>query len=85
MSTIKKMVNNSSLEKRTIFTGMVKDRNELVKLYNCADLNAMLSLYDSSSLSIGDAACFSVPSLVISSSNAVDSCKLMDNENSFLC
>lgn len=69
------------LEKDVIFTGRIDDRDVLKKIYAASDLLTFPSLYDTFSLVKIEAACFSVPSLLLRGATCTDGTR--ENINAF--
>ena len=63
-----RMVKEYGIEDRVIFTGSIKDRILLKKIYASADLFTFPSTYDTAGLVIQEAAACSVPSLLVKNS-----------------
>ena len=77
------MIHEKGLDERTVFTGHISDRNELMKLYARADLFIFPSIYDNASLAMREAAAAGTPTLMIR--NSCIAKNIIDGENGFLC
>ena len=77
----KEKVKEYDLEKDVIFTGRIDDRDLLKKIYAASDLLTFPSLYDTFSLVKIEAACFSVPSLLLRGATCTDGTR--ENINAF--
>ena len=60
-----KMVKDYGIEDRVVFTGQIRDRDLLKKIYASADLMTFPSLYDNASIVIIEAAALALPALLI--------------------
>ena len=71
------------LERETVFTGHIADRQILFSLYARADLLVFPSLYDNAPMVVREAAASGTPSLLIAGSCAAEG--VTDGVNGFLC
>lgn len=71
-SQLEKMVQEYGLSDKVTFTGVVSDREQLKRIYACADLFLLPSLYDTFSLVMREAASVQTPSLVLKGSNVAE-------------
>lgn len=69
---MEKMVQEYGLKDHVKFLGVVSDREQLKRIYACADLFLLPSLYDTFSLVIREAASVHTPSLLLKGSNVAE-------------
>jgi len=69
---MEKMVQEYGLYDKVKFLGVVSDRDQLKRIYACADLFLLPSLYDTFSLVIREAASVHTPSLLLKGSNVAE-------------
>ncbi len=78
---IERYVNESGLGKKTIFTGLLKNRDDLRAWYCRANLFLFPSTFDTNGLVVREAAACNLPSVLIRGSAAAEG--TADNQNSF--
>ena len=88
---LERMVQEYGLADKVKFIGIVSDREQLKRIYACADLFLLPSLYDTFSLVMREAASMQTPSLLIKDSNVAEFIQdgingyvSENNENSFM-
>ena len=82
MAEVKKYSEELGLSENCIFTGAVRDRNEIRAFYSRADLFLFPSVYDTNGLVVREAAACSLPSILIEGSCAAEG--ITDGETGFL-
>lgn len=82
LTSVLEYIEASGIMDKCIFTGPVKDRNELRALYCRADLQLFPSTFDTNGLVVGEAAACSVPSVLIKGSCAAE--RVTDGRNGYL-
>lgn len=81
LNWMKKIVANLRLTNFFIFTGKIMNRDLIVKIYARANLNLMLSLFDSAPLTIVEAASQNTPTICIK--NSVGGGNIKNNINGY--
>ena len=79
---MKNLVHEKGLDSKVTFTGMLTDRDQIVKYYAAADLFLFPSLYDNAPLVVKEAAALHTPAIMVEGSTAATI--LRDGENGFL-
>ena len=79
--SLRLMSSRLGLDRRTIFVGVLRDREALSACYARADCFLFPSLYDTCGLVVREAAAFEVPSVVIEGSAAAQ--QIVDGTNGF--
>ncbi|NOY09352.1 MAG: glycosyltransferase family 4 protein, partial [Spirochaetes bacterium] len=79
---MKNIVKDYNIEKNVTFLGVIKDREKLKTFFLRADLMLFPSLYDTSPLTLKEAAALKLPVLLIENSTASEG--ITDNYNGFL-
>ena len=79
---VHKLCEKLELTDQVIFVGAIKEKEELQKIYACADLFYFPSLYDTFSLVLREASVMKIPSLLVKDSNCAE--KTIDNYNGYL-
>ena len=79
---LEKMVHEYGLNDKVKFMGAISDRDQLKRIYACADLFLLPSLYDTFSLVIREAASVHTPSLLLKGSNVAEF--VQDGVNGFV-
>ena len=80
---MKELAETLGIAEKTVFTGHIADRSELMQLYARADLFVFPSLYDNAPMVVREAAAAGTPSLLIAGSCAAEG--IEDGVNGFLC
>ncbi|MCH5171855.1 MAG: glycosyltransferase [Erysipelotrichales bacterium] len=79
---VHKLCEKLELNDQVTFLGAIKDKEELQKIYACADLFYFPSLYDTFSLVLREASVMKIPSLLAKDSNCSE--KVIDNYNGYI-
>lgn len=79
---LKKYVHNLGLDDFIVFTGMLRDRDELAKIYTRADLFMFPSFYDTDGVVKKEAACQGTPIICIE--NSIVASSVIDRHNAFV-
>lgn len=79
---IKQLIKNKGLNSYVKFLGVVRDRKRIESYYARANLFLFPSLYDTSPLTLREAAAFKLPTLLIENSTASE--EVIDEKNGFL-
>ncbi|UCF99242.1 MAG: glycosyltransferase [Spirochaetaceae bacterium] len=80
---LRSMTAGSAIAGDTIFTGLLRDRQNLSACYARADIFLFPSLYDTCGLVVKEAAAFGIPSLLVEGSAAAE--EVVDGVNGFTC
>lgn len=78
----KKLAKKMNIENEIIFTGAIKNREELAKIYSICDLHLLFSLTETFGMNIRESAAMKTPSVVIENTASSESIK--NNENGFV-
>ena len=79
---MKELVNQKGLNSKVTFTGVLTERDQIVRYYAAADLFLFPSLYDNAPLVVREAAALHTPSIMVEGSTAATILK--DGQNGFL-
>jgi glycosyltransferase involved in cell wall biosynthesis len=79
---MKRKAKKMNLNKNFVFAGRIDDRELIAKIYSRANLNLMISMFDTASLSINESASQYTPSICIK--NSIVGGGITDNVNGYL-
>lgn len=79
---LEKTIKKENLQDNVIFTGYIKDRQELVNMYSKAHLFLFPSVFDTDGLVVCEAAQIGTPTLTLKNYGASE--RLTDNKNGFI-
>jgi glycosyltransferase involved in cell wall biosynthesis len=79
---IERFVHEQGIADRTVFKGLIVERERIKEIYARADLFVFPSLYDTVGIVVREAAAFGVPAVLVEGTNAAE--QIRDGENGFL-
>ena len=82
LDNLKKLSRKLGLQDRVIFTGVIRNREEIVSYYQISDLFVTASIFDTDPIVVVEAASCKVPSLVLENTGC--SGRIKDGVNGFL-
>lgn len=79
---MKRMINQSGMQNKADFLGVIRDRRRLRSIYGAADLFLFPSIYDNAPIVVREAASAGVPSIMVEGSCSAEG--VIDGKNGFL-